>query len=115
MNPIMVGNQDHYLCWPLFTLYVHKWYLAMKTPGKVIRNISLDLRKAYDLFDHNRPLGNCEKIGVRSAPNSWLGSYLKSRTQVTNFGKEFSQEVRVKGGVPLGTVVKSDVSHLLFT
>ena len=77
----------------------------MKTPGKVIRNIFLDLRKAYDLVDHNKLLGNCEKIGVRSAPNSWLGSYLKSRTQVTNFGKEFSQEVRVKGGVPLGSKI----------
>ena len=49
---------------------------------------------------------NCEKIGVRPALIAWLGSYLRNRTQVTKFGKEYSQEVQVKGGVPQGTKIR---------
>jgi hypothetical protein len=84
---------------------IHKWYLAMETPGRVIRIIFLDFRKAYDLVDHNKLLENCEKIGVRPALISWLGSYLKDRSQVTKFRNEFSQEARVKGGVPQGSKI----------
>jgi hypothetical protein len=50
-------------------------------------------------------LENCEKIGVRPALISWLGSYLKDRSQVTKFRNEFSQEARVKGGVPQGSKI----------
>ena len=46
---------------------IHKWYLAMETPDRVIRIIFLDFRKAYDLVDHNKLLENFEKIGVRPA------------------------------------------------
>jgi hypothetical protein len=74
----------------------------METPGRVTRIILLDFRKAYDLVDHNKRLENCEIIGVRPAVVSWLGSYLKDRSQVTKFGNEFSQEARVEGGVPQG-------------
>ena len=70
--------------------------------GKVIRIIFLDYRKAFDLIEHNKLLKNCEKIGVRPILISWLGSYLRNRTQVPKFGKEYSQEVQVKGGVPQG-------------
>jgi hypothetical protein len=77
----------------------------METPGRVIRIIFLDFRKAYDLVDHNKLLENCEKIGVRPALISWLGSYLKDRSQVTKFRNEFSQEARVKGGVPQGSKI----------
>ena len=84
---------------------IHKWYLAMETPGRVIRIIFLDFRNAYDLVDHNKLLENCEKVGVRPALISWLGSYLKDRSQVTKFRNEFSQEARVKGGVPQGSKI----------
>jgi hypothetical protein len=72
----------------------------METPDRVIRIIFLNFRKAYDLVDHNKLLENCEKIGVRPALIFWVGSYLKDRSQVTKFRNEFSQEARVKGGVP---------------
>ena len=48
---------------------------------------------------------NCEKIGVRPSLISWLGSYLKDRSQVTKFRNEFSQEAQVKGGVPQGSKI----------
>ena len=64
---------------------IHKWYLAIETPGRVIRIIFLDFRKAYDLVDHNKQLENCEEMGVRPALISWLGSYPKDRSQVTKF------------------------------
>jgi hypothetical protein len=77
----------------------------METPCRVIRIIFLDFRKAYDLVDQNKLLENFEKIGVRSALISWVGSYLKDMSQVTKFRNEFSQEARVKGVVPQGSKI----------
>ena len=65
---------------------VHKWYWALEEHGKVIRIIFLHVRKAFDLIEHNKLLENFEKIGIRPALISWVGSYLRNRIQVTKFG-----------------------------
>ena len=82
---------------------VHKWHMALDTPGFVIRIMFLDFRKAYDLIDHNILLENCCKIGIRPALVTWLASYLSGRTQITKFGTQVSDRVAVNGGVPQGS------------
>ncbi|XP_028402121.1 uncharacterized protein LOC114525113 [Dendronephthya gigantea] len=82
---------------------LHKWYKAMDSPGKIVRIMFLDFRKAYDLIDHNLLLDNFIKIGVRPAMVGWFASYLTNRSQVTSFQGEQSDRKRVKGGVPQGS------------
>ena len=57
---------------------VHKWHVALDTPGSVIRIMFLDFRKAYDLIDHNIMLENCCKIGIRPAlyPPGYMARFL---------------------------------------
>ena len=58
----------------------HQWLwsgVTMESSGKVVRIIFLNLRKAFDPVDHNKPLKNNVEIGVRPALIAWFGSYLQ--------------------------------------
>ena len=82
---------------------LHKWHLAMHTPGKVIRIAFLDFRKAFDLLDHNKLIETFTNIGVRPALVGWFASYLQGRSQFTSFQGEQSDLKKIKGGVPQGS------------
>ena len=75
----------------------------MDNPGKIIRVIFLDFRKAFDLIDHNKLLNTFIQIGVRPALVGWFASYLKGRSQVSTFQGDQSDLKRIKGGVPQGS------------
>ena len=77
----------------------------MDESHRVVRIISLDFRKAFDLTDHNRLLENIREIGVRPALANWLASYLSKRSHFTKFGNETSNLERVKGDVPEGSTL----------
>ena len=82
---------------------LHKWHSAMRTPGKVIRIVFLDFRKAFDLVDHNKLLETFTGIGVRPALVCWFASYLHGRSQFTSFQGEQSDLRKIRGGVPQGS------------
>ena len=75
----------------------------MHTPGKVIRIVFLDFRKAFDLVDHNKLLETFTGIGVRPALVGWFASYLHGRSQFTSFQGEPSDLRKIRGGVPQGS------------
>ena len=81
---------------------LHKWHLATHTPGKVIRIVFLDFRKAFDLVNHNKLLETFTNIGVRPALVGWFASYLQGRSQFTSFQGEQSDLKKIKGGVLQG-------------
>ena len=91
-----------YLEYPQFKLIdvTHKRHLAMHTPGKVIRIVFLDFRKAFDLIDHNKRLETFIIVGVRPALVGWFASYVHGRSQITSFQSVQSDLRKVKGGVP---------------
>ncbi len=95
-----------YLEYPQFKLIdvTHKRHLAMHTPGKVIRIVFLDFRKAFDLRDHNKLLETFIIVGVRPALVGWFASYVHGevhgRSQITSFQSVKSDLRKVKGGVP---------------
>ncbi len=70
---------------------LHKLHLAMHTPGKVIRIVFLDFRKAFDLVDHNKLFATFTVIGVRPPLVCWVASHLHGRSQFTSLQGEHSR------------------------
>ena len=64
----------------------------------------LDFSKAFDTVSHSKLLYKTNFYGIQNSTLEWITTWLTGRTQVVLNG-ESSSEVRVKSGVPQGTVL----------
>ena len=73
--------------------------------NKHVIGIFIDLSKAFDTIDHSKLLSKLSRYGIRGNALSLLTSYLKDRTQYTNVLGVSSDKLKVKYGVPQGSVL----------
>jgi hypothetical protein len=73
--------------------------------GSNVLSVFLDLRKAFDTVNHRKLLLKMEKLGIGGCCLALLTDYLNNRTQRTRVGMNYSPILRVKHGVPQGTVL----------
>ena len=76
-------------------------------------SIFVDLRKAFDLVDHNLLLNKMEKYGIRGLPLTWFRNYLTDRYQCVKIGSSKSEFLPVTLGVPQGSVI-APLAFILF-
>eukprot|EP00795_Rhopilema_esculentum_P015387 gene15387-6623_t len=76
--------------------------------GKVVDMLILDFSKALDTVPHHRLLMKLENygIGVETSVGRWIRAWLLVRTQKVIIEGESSETVRVKSGIPQGTVLE---------
>jgi hypothetical protein len=67
--------------------------------------VYLDFAKAFDKVDHGVLFRKLRLLGVRGDLLAWIHSFLTERLQAVVVGGSRSSEVRVKSGVPQGTVL----------
>jgi hypothetical protein len=67
--------------------------------------LRFDVSKAFDLVPHERLLRKIVASGVDSTVVLWIREFLLGRTQRLRVGGQLSEEVRVKSGVPQGSVL----------
>ena len=65
----------------------------------------LDLRKAFDIVDHNILLSKMDHMGFRGHSLQYFRSYLTGRRQYTQVGDYKSNECPIDKGVPQGSVL----------
>ena len=65
----------------------------------------LDLRKAFDIVDHNILLSKMDHMGFRGHSIQYFRSYLTGRRQYTQVGDYKSKECPINKGVPQGSVL----------
>ena len=68
-------------------------------------SVFIDLKKAFDLVDHNCLLQKLEHYGVRGKSLTWFQNYLGSRTQRVWFGQDLSPSLPIEYGVPQGSLL----------
>jgi hypothetical protein len=84
---------------------IHNWNSSLETPGKAIRIIFLDYRKAFDLVDHNLVIQKLKSMGVPDFLLKWIQSFLCERQNKVKVGSTFSKSAVYNAGVPQGTLL----------
>ena len=84
---------------------IHQWHTALDVPGKAVRVLLLDFRKAFDLVDHRILLQKLANTGIPNFLLRWIASFLTERKQRVKMGSTMSEWVQIYGGVPQGTLL----------
>lgn len=71
----------------------------------------VDITKAFDTVNHDLLLEKLRRCGLRGVPLSWFKSYLLNRRQCIKVENVLSTELKLKSGVPQGSVL----GPILFT
>ena len=67
--------------------------------------IFIDLKKTFDNVNHDILFSKLENIGIRGISLKCIKSYLINRYQAVNFKIYLSDKIRLKIGVPQGTIL----------
>jgi len=73
--------------------------------GDRMGSIIVDISKAFDLVPHGRLLMKIANSGMDGRVVEWMKQFLIGRTQRVRTGGDLSDEVRVRSGVPQGSVL----------
>jgi hypothetical protein len=90
---------------------VHPLTLFTNSVGRALNEkehsiaIFCDLKKAFDTVDHKILLKKLSKIGVCQSALKWFDSYLSNRFQYVSIGSTASKLLRIKIGVPQGSIL----------
>ena len=87
----------------------NEWYKNIDV-GKLNGIVFLDLKKAFDVVDHNILLKKIAICGIKGAAYRWLEPYLSNRTQYCCANSKLSSPAIMKTGIPQG----SGLGPLLF-
>ena len=75
--------------------------------------VFIDLRKAFDVIDHELLLKKLSIYGATPSSVAWFKSYLSGRKQLITLGKTTSKQLTVKQGVSQESIL-GPVLFLLF-
>ena len=81
--------------------------------GGLVGALFVDLRKSFDVVDHSILIKESSVYKIDKVSMKWFIPYLNNRKQVTDSDQGLSEFMRVKFGVPRGSVLWSTL-FLLF-
>ena len=73
--------------------------------GQLVGTIFIDLKKAFDMVDHNILIEKLRLYHFDKLTISWFSSYLANRNQIVKVGNTISSAGIVKYGVPQGSIL----------
>ena len=98
------GFRSLFSCETALANLVNKWSEAIDK-GLLNGVILLDLRKVFDLIDHQILLHKLHLYKCSTKSMQWFQSYLEERTQRTTFRGHVSETLHVGQGVPQGSIL----------
>ena len=98
------GFRKHHSCQTALIKLINDW-LSHIDRGNIVAAIFFNLKKAFDVVDHEILLQKLALYGVRGTSLHWFESYLSNRSQCVVDGLKVSSRQSVKSGVPQGSVL----------
>ena len=98
------GFRKFHLCDTGLATLLSEWHQKMDN-NLLIGCINIDLRKAFDLLNHNII---CEKLKLYGCNNnalSWFCSYLSERNQTVFINSKMSDSLKINHGIPQGSIL----------
>ena len=99
------GFRKHHSCLTALIKLINDW-LSHIDKGNIVGAIFFDLKKAFDLVDHELLLQTLALYCESGTSLRWLESYLSNRFQSIVDGLKMSTRQSVKSGVPQGSVLR---------
>ena len=106
------GFRKHHSCNTLLLNLVDKWLSAIDK-GEIIGAIFFDVKKAFDVVNHDKLLMKLKAYIFDDVAISWVKSFLSNRKQCIIHNKLTSSMQTIKSCVPQGSVL-GPVLFLLF-
>ena len=104
LYPQQFGFRENHSCELALIQLLDKLYQAMDK-GNFSALLFLDMRKAFDLVDHDILIAKLQLYGLSSHSLTWFSSYLLNRSQFVVFKGEKSNQLPIKTGVPQGSIL----------
>ena len=92
-------------------VFLSNYLLTNMDKGRLTGIVCLDIRKALDSVNHRLLLDKLKLYGITGQALSWFESYLVHRAQCTSLLGKKSDVLKLKSGVPQGSIL----GPLLFT
>ena len=86
------------------TSVVNKWFSEIDK-GNLVGTVNIDLRKAFNLLNHDILLAKLKCYGVSENTLKWFKSYLSDRRQYVHFNGTKSSELQCNYGIPQGSIL----------
>lgn len=116
--PSFIQSQFLLTCWQIYqsgfwkkhstetaAVYFVDHILEQMDKQMMTGSIFLDLKKAFDLVDHQCLLHKLEHYGIREKSLKWFENYLTTRFQRVKHNRDISSNLAIGHGVPQGSIL----------
>jgi len=83
---------------------IEEWIKILES-GDTVDVIYTDFAKAFDSVPHQRLLKKLKNNGIIGKTLAWIQAFLSDREQCVRIEQEYSNWIRVKSGIPQGSVL----------
>ena len=98
------GFRKNHSCHTALTKLIDNWMQKIDR-AEICGTVFVDLRKAFDLVNHNILLDKLSKYNLSKITLLWFKSYLSSRKQKVCLGRVQSEFQNIMSGVPQGSIL----------
>ena len=112
LHPTQSGFRPNHSCQTALINIIDKWLQEMIN-GKINLAVLLDLKKTFDVVDHDIL---CRKLKIYGFDNNTIAffkSYLQDRVQQIQIGNTKSDNLPVKFGAPQGSIIAHFYSYYI--
>lgn len=104
LSPLQFGFRHNYSTESATCLFIENIKQSLNK-GNVVGAVFLDLKKGFDTVNHNTLISKLAKFNLSKQSLSWFESYLKGREQYVVINNVRSAYLKIKTGIPQGTVL----------